>query len=69
MTTETFTLNISPDIRKKLDVLAKQSGCSKSEIVRRGIAVMFAVHEGTQRGLRLTLSSVEGVVKAELVLP
>lgn len=63
-----LSLDVSPELNRTLESLADQTGASKSEILRKAIALMEVAVEAKRRGKRLGLADKdESVITTEII--
>ena len=51
-----LTLDVSQELNRTLEHLAEQTGSSKSDLLRRAIALMEVAVDGKRKGQNLTLA-------------
>ena len=62
-----MSLDLTPEMKATVDELARRAGTTRSELLRRAIALMKTVKEAERAGLLPGLIDQEGNVKARLV--
>ena len=62
-----LTLDVSPDLNQTLEHLASQTGSTKSDLLRRAIALVEVAVEARQKGQRLSLSDENDKVLTKIV--
>lgn len=67
---KTFTVGIDENLDRTIDELKEKFGkTSRADVFRMGIALLKVAAEAKERGLKLTVSDQDDVVKKEIVLP
>lgn len=63
-----LNVNITPELNSRLDLLAEQSGTTKSELLRKAIALIdLAVTERVEHGNKLAITDTNQRVLREIV--
>lgn len=62
-----LTLDVSQELNRTLEHLAEQTGSSKSDLLRRAIALMEVAVDGKRKGQNLTLADKEDRVVTKIV--
>lgn len=62
-----LTVDVSPAFDETLDALASRTGGTRSDVLRKGIALMVLAVEAKERDGRLGIVDVERRVRAEIV--
>lgn len=62
-----LTLDVSADLNRTLEALTEKTGGTKSELLRRAIALMEVAVEAKQRGQRLGLVDREDKLVTRIV--
>lgn len=64
-----ISMNLPLHTFQELQRLAVISGCTMTEIVRLGVAILSTAREGEQKGLHLAMTTEEGKPVKEFILP
>jgi predicted transcriptional regulator len=62
-----LSLDISPEVNQLLEDLADATGGTKSDVLRKAIALMNVAVDAKQRGLKLGLAEKEQTLTTEIV--
>jgi Arc/MetJ-type ribon-helix-helix transcriptional regulator len=62
-----MSLDLTPAMKAIIDDLARQEGASRSEVLRRAIALLKAIKDAQKKGEQPVLVDREGHVTARLV--
>ena len=62
-----LSLDVSPEVYELLDNLATTTGGTKSDVIRKAIALVKVAVEGKQKGLKLGLAESNQVLTTEIV--
>jgi hypothetical protein len=66
---KTFTVGIDENLDRTIDELKEKFGkTSRADVFRMGIALLKVAAEARERGLKLTISDQNDVVKKEIVI-
>jgi len=66
---KTFTVGIDENLDRTIDELKEKFGkTSRADVFRMGIALLRVAAEAKDRGLKLTISDQDDVVKKEIVI-
>ena len=67
-----YTVDLSEEFDRNIERLAKENNLTKSEVIRRALATYNYLKSQTGPGhddLKVSLSSADGTVKKEVILP
>jgi RHH-type rel operon transcriptional repressor/antitoxin RelB len=59
MTSTTFTVRVEPDVKKRLEKLAKSTGRSRSFLAAEALNEYLAVNEWQVAGVKRAINSIE----------
>lgn len=62
-----LSLDMSPEMNALLEKLATLTGGTKSDVLRKAVALMDVAVEGKQRGLKFGLADKEQTLTTEIV--
>lgn len=62
-----LTLDVSAVLNEKLDVLAAETGVSKSDVLRKAIALMEVAHQAASKGKKVGIARDEASLETEFV--
>jgi predicted transcriptional regulator len=62
-----LSLDVSPEVNQLLDNLAASTGGTKSDVIRKAIALIKVAVEGKEKGLKLGLAESNQVLTTEIV--
>lgn len=62
-----LTLDVSQELNRTLEELAEQTGSTKSDLLRRAIALMEVAVDAKQKGQNLTVSDKQDKVVTKIV--
>lgn len=66
---KTFTVGIDENLDRTIDELKEKFGkTSRADVFRMGIALLKVAAEAKDRGLKLTISDLDDVVKKEILI-
>ena len=69
MTTK-YTIEMTREMGQLLDQLVRQQGASsKAEVIRRSIALMTVAQQAKIDGMKLSVTTENGKIEKELILP
>ncbi len=64
-----LSLQISEDVNRFLEQMADDTSGTKSDVLRRALALLKVAHEGKRKGKRLGFVSDSGNLETEIVGP
>jgi len=62
-----LSLQITADLNERLEAIARETGGTKSDVLRRAFALMEVAHRGRKEGKRLGFAKSESVLETEIV--
>lgn len=62
-----LSLDISPELNSLLEEIASKTGGTKSDVLRKAIALMEVAVDGKRRGLKLGLAEKDQPLATEIV--
>ena len=62
-----LSLDMSPELNALLERLAAMTGTTKSDVLRKAVALMQVAVEGKQRGLKIGLADKDQTLTTEIV--
>ncbi|MCA1634427.1 MAG: DNA-binding protein [Acidobacteria bacterium] len=62
-----LSLDISPELNTLLEEIASKTGGTKSDVLRKAIALMEVAVDGKRRGLKLGLAEKDQPLTTEIV--
>jgi predicted transcriptional regulator len=62
-----LSLDMSPEMNALLERLAAETGSTKSDVLRKAVALMQVAVEGKQRGLKIGLADKNQTLTTEIV--
>lgn len=62
-----LSLDVSPEVNDLLDELAFSTGGTKSDVIRKAIALIKVAVDGKEKGLKLGLAGKDEILTTEIV--
>jgi predicted transcriptional regulator len=62
-----FSLTLSDDLNREIDLAAQETETSKNEILRKALALYLAAREGQKRGLKLGFAKSGEALETEII--
>jgi len=62
-----LTLDVSEGLNEILEDIAEESGVSKSEVLRKAVAMLDVAHKAAREGKQLTISTKDGKIEKQIV--